>query len=92
MRLEKKYSIDQDKISWRILDGEAVILNLDSGFYYSLNKIGTRIWELLSKGKTTEEIIDIISSEYKADNGKVRNDTINLFNELKKEDLIKTIE
>ena len=35
MKLEQKYVIDKDKISWRILDGEAVILNVDNGFYYS---------------------------------------------------------
>lgn len=37
------YRIDKDNVTHRILDGEAVILNLDSGDYYSLNEVGTKI-------------------------------------------------
>ena len=30
------------------LDGEAVILDMESGKYHSLDTTGTRVWELLS--------------------------------------------
>lgn len=92
MRSEQKYIIDKEKISWRILDGEAVILNLDNGFYYSLNKVGTQIWELLAEKENTDEIIDIIADEYKADRKMVKTDLTDLFCKLKEEALIKSIE
>ena len=34
------------------LTGEAVILNLRSGQYFSLNDVGTRIWNLIQEPKT----------------------------------------
>lgn len=34
-------------VLFRDLEGEAVILETESGRYYGLNEIGTRIWSLL---------------------------------------------
>ena len=36
----------------RILDGEAVLLDLASGTYFGLNPVGSRVWELISASKT----------------------------------------
>ena len=38
----------------RMLDGEAVILDLNSGEYFGLNETGARIWELLELHDTSE--------------------------------------
>ncbi|MBN1400973.1 MAG: PqqD family peptide modification chaperone, partial [Anaerolineae bacterium] len=35
---------------FRELDGEAVLLNLESGHYYGLDEVGTRILSLLVDG------------------------------------------
>ena len=60
----KRYRINTDKIVWRHLDGETVLLNLDSGHYYNLNKTGSLIWILLSEKKTAQEAIQRISQKY----------------------------
>lgn len=36
-----------DDVVFRELDGEAVVLNLDTGIYFGLDTVGTRLWELL---------------------------------------------
>ncbi|MFB2919733.1 PqqD family peptide modification chaperone [Aerosakkonema sp. BLCC-F2] len=46
------------------LAGEAVILNLKNGGYYSLNSVGLRIWELIAQPKTITEIRATIVAEY----------------------------
>ena len=44
----------------RIIDGEAVILDMKTGVYYSLDTVGTEIWNLLDNGATETELIDKI--------------------------------
>ena len=46
------------------LAAEAVILNLNSGVYYGLDLVGTRIWELTREPRCVNEIRDVIFSEY----------------------------
>lgn len=83
-----KYTIDPDKIAWRIVDEEAIILNLDSGLYYSLDKIGTCVWQLLSKGKTIEDTTTVIAGEYEEKEQTIKDDLLDLISKLKKEGLI----
>lgn len=42
------------------MDGELVVINLETGCYYSLNDSATIIWQQLEKGMTSEEISDRI--------------------------------
>jgi hypothetical protein len=46
------------------LAGEAAILNLKSGIYYSLNEMGATIWRLVHEPKTIEEIESFLIAEY----------------------------
>jgi hypothetical protein len=47
------------------LDGEMVILNLDSGVYFGLNPVGTSIWSYIQDERPLHGIIDYLLSEYK---------------------------
>ena len=46
------------------LDGEAVILDMESGKYHSLDSTGTRIWTLLEDKITLDEIVLQLIGEY----------------------------
>jgi hypothetical protein len=48
----------------RKLDDEMVLLNLESGEYFGLNDTGTRVWELLSNGRSREEVVACLSDEF----------------------------
>lgn len=41
---------------WRIIDGEALVLDLQGGAYYSLNPVGTAILKGLVEGKSHDSI------------------------------------
>lgn len=47
------------------LDGEMVILNLDSGVYFGLNAVGASIWNCIQSEHSVSEIVDRMISEYK---------------------------
>ena len=47
-----------DEVIFRELDGEAVILNLDTGIYFGLDAVGTRIWRLIEERKPLRIVLD----------------------------------
>lgn len=52
-------------VVFTVLDqGEAVLLDLDTKFYFSLNESGARIIQLLEAGRTREEILTTLQAEY----------------------------
>ncbi len=57
-----RYRPHPDVIS-RILEREAVLLDLTSGAYFGLNETGARIWELLVE-HDTEEIAARLAQEF----------------------------
>lgn len=83
-----RYKINKDKVASRIINGEAVLLNLDNGFYYSLNKTGSEVWQCLQEGKNTDEIIALLEKTYSQDEAKLKKDVTSLINDLAKEELI----
>jgi len=46
------------------LDGEAIVLELESGAYYGLAQVGARIWELLQQPTTCAHITETLYDEY----------------------------
>jgi len=58
-----RYSRNSKTISGRLHD-ELVMMDLDQGKYFSLNPVATRIWDLLAKPLTTEELCLILIDEY----------------------------
>lgn len=88
MELTQRYAIDKDKASYRIIDGEAVILNLDNGYYYSLNEAGTGIWESINSKKSLSEILNFLKKKYRLPEKQLKADLMELVKDLKKEELI----
>jgi hypothetical protein len=48
----------------RELGGETVLLNLESGVYYGLDPVGTRVWNLLAQDLTVADVHSIMVEEY----------------------------
>ena len=47
-----------------VLDGEAIIVDLDSGAYYSLVGSGAEVWSAVQKGATLTAIIESVTAVY----------------------------
>ena len=56
----KAYVVTGAKIVWQCFDEEVVVINLESGNYYSLNPTATALWNLLAEGRTVAEVADIL--------------------------------
>ena len=70
------------------LDGETVILDLESEVYYSLDPVGTCIWTLIQEPRTVIEIQDAILQEYEVDPDRCEGDITALLEELAEAGLV----
>lgn len=71
------------------LDGEAAILNIDSGIYFGLDPIGAKIWNSLKKPCEISDLMKMILNEYDVDEEILKNDLFELVNDLMKYGLVK---
>ena len=51
-------------VLFRELDGEAVLLNLDSEAYLGLDEVGTRMWTVLTTSDSVQAAYETLLAEY----------------------------
>jgi hypothetical protein len=61
---------------------ERVLLHLTSGKYYSLNKVGARVWALLAEPVSIAQICDVLSTEYAVERARLEADVKSLVTKL----------
>jgi hypothetical protein len=71
-----------------VIDGEAVIINLASGMYYSLNGSGSAVWELIEKGCTLAETSGAVQSAFNISAETAERDVSRLWENLLAENLV----
>jgi len=79
--LESRISVPKD-VLFRELSGEAVILNLETGKYYGLDEVGTRMWTLLAQHGHVEPAYRALLDEYDVTEERLQQDLLSLVNEL----------
>ena len=79
--LKSQISIPEE-VLFRDLDGEAVVLNLTSGKYYGLDETGTRMWTLLAQYSRIDAAFKDLLEEYEVTEDQLRQDLLNLVDEL----------
>lgn len=72
-----------------VVDGELVLLNLDSGEYFGLNRTGTRIWELLGETTDLDEVHRALLGQFAVDPEVLRRDLEELIAELEQAGLVR---
>jgi hypothetical protein len=71
-----------DGVVFREMDGESVLLNLDSGMYYGLDSVGTRIWQLVEQHGRVDPVVATLAEEYEAPGDLLRRDVTDLLGAL----------
>jgi hypothetical protein len=80
----------KDQVSCRLGD-EAAILALDSGVYYSLNRVGARIWALLQEPVVVQHLHETLLLEYDIEPDRLDRDLTDLLDRLAAEGLIEVL-
>ena len=71
-----------------VLDGEAVLLNLETGSYFTLNSVGTVAWELFNGERTLTHVHAAICERFDVGEDVARRDLLSLVSHLEQEGLI----
>jgi hypothetical protein len=79
--LERDIRISDDAV-FRELDGEAVILHLDSGMYYGLDPVGTRLWQLIDAHGRLQPVLEAAVQEFDVEPNVLERDLLDLVTEL----------
>jgi len=70
------------------LSDGAVLLNLQTKRYFSLNETGTRIWAMVQESSGEEEIVATLLDEYEVDEAVARAEVRRILDELVEAQLI----
>ncbi len=74
------------------LEGEAVLLDMESGRYFGLNEVGTSVWVLIKEAKPVSEIIAALKSEYDIDAARLERDILAFLEAMKSRQLVQIVE
>ena len=80
--------IINDKIIAREIQGETVLLNKESGDYFSLNAVGTDIYNCICRGMEIEDIMSFLLDKYDIGYDTLKQDVISLISGLKEKNII----
>lgn len=88
MSANGRLRLNHDAVTGKVIDGEAVIINVVTGRYYSLEEAGCVAWVQLTAGASADDVVTAITERYDADPGQVARDLEALVEELRAEELL----
>ncbi|MDR3271696.1 MAG: PqqD family peptide modification chaperone [Peptococcaceae bacterium] len=88
MITDETYLTKKQELTTTDLDGEIGMMDIERGQYYALDKIGSRIWNLLDEVKTSAEVCRILLGEYEIDEATCQIQVVEFLNDLYQKDLL----
>jgi hypothetical protein len=80
-----------DNTTFQTVAEEAILIRLDTGTYFSLNKIGTEFWEMLDGQHTIAQQAAAIAGKYNVDAPIVVSDLLELAEKMAADKLVDVV-
>lgn len=77
LTLDSIVAVSGDAV-FRELDGESVVLNLETGLYYGLDEVGTRIWRAVDPKASLRIVLESVVAEFNTDRPAAEADLLEL--------------
>ena len=87
--MSRVLEVNSPAVVGEIIDGEAVIMNLKSGNYYSTDKVGSVLWGMIEKGADQQTMLDLLGAHYDADPNEIAKAIEVFLDELVANDLVR---
>jgi hypothetical protein len=78
----------REGVAAQVADDEAVLLDIESGAYFTLNPVGSRIWELCDGTRSAARIVSVICGEFDVAEDVATADVHEILDELQNEKLV----
>jgi len=88
LSLDTRLRRKDEEIVAKIMDGEAVIINLANGLYYSTDRLGGTIWSMIEAEAPLSQMVATISARYDVSPGQAQADLVRFVDALLAHDLI----
>ena len=88
LSLNKCIVPNKGEITSKVMDGEAIMINLATGIYYSMDKVGGTIWEGIEQEQRLDQILQTVVATYEVSVEQAAKDLESLVSQLGEENLI----
>lgn len=85
---ERRLRVNTDEVAGEVVESEAILINFSTGRYYTMDKVGVAVWQLIESCHTIGEMASILSEHYVAEADDVLRDLQNLVQVLLDERLV----
>jgi hypothetical protein len=82
------YRINTPQIVFESIDDETIIIDFESGTYYSVRDGANQIWKWLNEGKSVDQIVDQTLSRYNGNQSEIESLARQFISNLAQEGLI----
>jgi hypothetical protein len=83
-----RYRVNSPQVINETIDGEAIMINLATGSYYSLDRVGGDVWSLLEASLPVGDIVAELGRRYEATEDDIRRGIDDLLQRLSDEELV----
>ena len=84
---DSRIAINRAEVSGKVLDGEAIIINVSTGMYYSMDDVGAVVWDLFDHAPRITDVVDLVASTYGIPRDQALEDVTRVAEELVAENL-----
>lgn len=88
MKDTQAYAVNDAKVVSETIEGEAIIINLETGTYYSMNETGSLVWDALRSGTPFGGIVGELVARYDATRDVVTASVVKIIESLLTEGII----
>jgi Coenzyme PQQ synthesis protein D (PqqD) len=87
-----RFRVNSPQVINETIEGEAVIINLATGDYYSLGGAGAEIWNAIERTASVEDIVQSLTLGYEADRQVIEQAVWNLIEQLQQHGLVTPVD
>lgn len=80
--------LKNERVPWRIIEGEAILVKVDSGEVIHLNEVAAEIWRIIDGKRKISEIVDHIQKDFDVDRKQAEKDTLEFIKSLSNINLV----
>jgi hypothetical protein len=80
--------VNSDEVAAKVIDGEAIIINLTTGVYYSMDSVGGKVWSMVEAHHDISTIAETLAAQFDVASDHCRHDVEELVEQLLNERLI----
>lgn len=88
MSPQSRLKVNVSDIAAKVIDGEAILINISTGLYHSMDDVGAVVWELIQEGHSLAQISECLAARYDAPLETIKADIERLGDELLQRNIV----